>query len=42
MTYDKWPTFDRCPKCRGMVWTDGRGRWCIECDYSIEQATLDL
>jgi len=40
MPYDQWPTFDPCPRCGGMIWSDGHGRWCAECDFSVEQGTL--
>jgi len=37
---EPYPTFDLCPECRAMVWTDSRRLWCIECDWSTEQGTL--
>jgi hypothetical protein len=39
-----YPTFDRCPECSGMLWTDAEttGAWCSECDYSEIQTDLDL
>jgi len=40
--FDRWPTFDRCPECSGMLWTDGRGTWCEDCAFSFEQAELDF
>jgi hypothetical protein len=41
---DPWPTFDRCPECSGLLWTDAEtdGAWCGDCDYSITQTSLDL
>jgi len=41
---DEWPTFDRCPNCSGMLWTDAttEGAWCRDCDYAITQTSLDL
>jgi len=35
-----WPTFDSCPDCGEMVYTNGRRLWCSECDWSAEQGTL--
>jgi len=40
--HDEWPTFDRCPLCGAMLWSNGDATWCSECDYFIEQAELDL
>jgi len=41
---DPWPTFDKCPQCGSLLLTDATtdGVWCSECDYSFEQAELDL
>jgi len=35
-----WPTFDPCPECDAMVWTNGTALWCCECDWSAEQGRL--
>jgi hypothetical protein len=39
-----YPTFDRCPRCSVMLWSDPDtdGAWCSECDYSAIQTDLDL
>jgi len=37
---DPHPTFDPCPRCGGMIWTDGDAIWCSECDWGAEQARL--
>jgi len=41
---DSWPTFDKCPECGSLLLTDSEttGAWCSACDYSFEQAELDL
>jgi len=41
---DPWPTFDFCPECGALLWTDADtdGAWCGDCDYAITQTSLDL
>jgi len=36
----QWITFDPCPQCRGMIWSDGDARWCAECGWRVEQRDL--
>jgi hypothetical protein len=37
---DPYPTFDRCPRCDALIWSDGTALWCRECDWSAEQGRL--
>jgi hypothetical protein len=37
-----YPTFDRCPECSGMLWSDPDtdGAWCEECEWGEAQRDL--
>jgi len=37
---DPYPTFDRCPRCRSMLWARGEAVWCETCEYSAVQGNL--
>lgn len=37
---DPYPTFDLCPNCGEMLWTDGTRLWCRDCEWTYEQRDL--
>jgi len=38
---DPYPTFDPCPECSAMIWTDGDALWCSECDWNRQLTLFD-
>jgi len=39
---DAFPTFDTCPECSGMLWSDldTDGAWCEDCEWGEAQRDL--